>query len=113
MKPSATEWKLLTIAALVAAAFVACGALPESPRQVVKVKRTPGPAFVASTVTLPSGDGRVHIVTIPGRYGSADCAVLVSTTGSNIACPAPIETDAESATGSTGTSSGSGSEFHP
>lgn len=54
-------------------------------KTVAPRKPTP-PAFVSSTVVLPDGDGRVHVVTIPGQFDISKCAVLVAPTGSTVSC---------------------------
>lgn len=84
-------------AALVVAVIVLVASCSDRPAPTPpKVAKPPGPAFVSSTVTLPGGDGRVHIVAIPGRYETAECAVLVAPSGSSISCPNQVDLGTDS-----------------
>ena len=76
---------------IVVALVNACNPDTNVSAKAPKSPRAAAPAFVSSTVNLPGGDGRVHIVAIPGRYGSSACVVVVTPTSSGISCPTEIE----------------------
>lgn len=72
-------------AALVVGAslLASCGGSPEPGPRTARREREPKPPAVTATLELPRGDGRVHIVDVPGRYDVAKCLVHVSPTGTS------------------------------
>ena len=81
----------MRLTALLLAALVAgCSAqADEAPKR--RAHRVIAEPSVVSTIKLPSDDGRVHIVEIPGAYEVERCAVYVGPTGGGITCMQPGE----------------------
>lgn len=69
--------------ALVAAAAVAsCHQVDNGARHWQSPANPAGPPRIDATLTLPQGDGRVHVVAIPGDLGEVTrCVVAVSSVG--------------------------------
>lgn len=79
--------------ALMVAALAGCGPNPTATK---RVRAEPAPPGVSRSITLPSDDGRVHVIDVPGRYETTRCLVHVGPGASSMTClPTPEVTPLE------------------
>lgn len=75
-----------------AAALAACGPNPAPPPKRAPIKQQP--PRIETTLTLPDGDGRVHIVAMPtDLFEAAKCLVAVGPNGQAAVSCAPKSYD--------------------
>jgi len=75
----------------VALAVVLCGCAPSRDAAPRAPKPPPAKPSTAASITLPSDDGRVHIIDVPGRHETTRCLVHVIGQHSTIACLPPAD----------------------
>lgn len=80
-------------AAFITAAVVAsCYKAGGSAQPRADLTKPAGPPRLDATLTLPQGDGRVHVIAIPSEFGEVTrCVVAVSSVGMIAASCAPKE----------------------
>jgi hypothetical protein len=76
----------MVFAAILVITALSINACAPEPQKVAQAPRKIPPASVSSTIELPGGDGRVHIVTVPSRLDAYQCAVLITSKADSISC---------------------------